>query len=409
MKLPIFSDSFIEFLKNIKKESRIARLIISVIQMHNDGFKNMLPRILTNDNVNYITYRSDGNISFLPAGKEHLVNDDNTWSRTNRQSGKPAKIIRKLFTDKMLSLLNEQDFEIFNNHYKCKFNTTGYRFELLDNTQIAEVYDMTLESGSSSLNNSCMNGKSEFLDIYTHCKDLKILALFNQNNHLAGRALVWTIIDEEIDGSEIILMDRVYVTQDYLYDLFIEHATSNKWWYKQDYKSMHSKTSFINSEGNVLYRKFKIYTATDFDTYPYIDTFQYGDDGYLTNKGDYQYEYSSTDGERSGGDVYDDITGDYISQDDAVTIEYGEYEGQRTHIDNTVMVNDSYYWKESEDICIVDGDYYLREDCVYSDYDDEYYLEDDCVYSEYHSTHILISDAYEIDGNYYHQDIVNKL
>ena len=409
MKLPIFSDSFIEFLNNIKKESRIARLIISVIQMHNDGFKNMLPRVLTNDNVNYITYRSDGNISFLPTGKEHVVNDDNTWSRTNRQSGKPAKIIRKLFTDKMLSLLNEQDFEIFNNYYKCKFNTTGYRFELLDNTQIAEVYDMTLENGSSSLNNSCMNGKSDCLDIYTYCKDLKILALFNQNNELAGRALVWTIIDEEIDGSKIILMDRVYVTQDYLYDLFIEHATSNKWWYKQDYKSMHSKTSFINSEGNVLYRKFKIYTATDFDTYPYIDTFQYGDDGYLTNQPDGKYEYSSTDGERSGGDVYDDITGNYISQDDAVTIEYGEYEGERTHIDNTVMVNDSYYWSESEDLCIINREYYLKEDCVYSDYDDEYYLEDDCVYSEYHSTHILISDAYEVDGNYYHQDIVNKL
>ena len=409
MKLPIFSDSFIEFLNNIKKESRIARLIISVIQMHNDGFKNMLPRVLTNDNVNYITYRSDGNISFLPTGKEHVVNDDNTWSRTNRQSGKPAKIIRKLFTDKMLSLLNEQDFEIFNNHYKCKFNTTGYRFELLDNTQIAEVYDMTLENGSSSLNNSCMNGKSDCLDIYTYCKDLQILALFNQNNELAGRALVWTIKDEEIDGSKIILMDRVYVTQDYLYDLFIEHATSNKWWYKQDYKSMHSKTSFINSEGNVLYRKFKIYTATDFDTYPYIDTFQYGDDGYLTNQPDGKYEYSSTDGERSGGDVYDDITGNYISQDDAVTIEYGEYEGERTHIDNTVMVNDSYYWKDSEDLCIVNYEYYLKEDCVYSDYDDEYYLEDDCVYSEYHSTHILISDAYEVDGNYYHQDIVNKL
>ena len=79
MKLPIFSDSFIEFLNNIKKESRIARLIISVIQMHHDGFKNMLPRVLTNDNVNYITYRSDGNISFLPTGKEHVVNDDNTW------------------------------------------------------------------------------------------------------------------------------------------------------------------------------------------------------------------------------------------------------------------------------------------------------------------------------------------
>ncbi len=33
-------------------------------------------------------------------------------------------------------------------------------------------------------------------------------------------------------------------------------------------------------------------------------------------------------------------------EDDAITIDCGEYEGQRTHIDNTVMVNDNYYWKD---------------------------------------------------------------
>lgn len=41
MELPIFSSSFKEFLISIKKESRIARLILSVFQLHNDGFKNM--------------------------------------------------------------------------------------------------------------------------------------------------------------------------------------------------------------------------------------------------------------------------------------------------------------------------------------------------------------------------------
>lgn len=423
MELPIFSSSFKEFLISIKKESRIARLILSVFQLHNDGFKNMLPKVLTTKNINYITYRSDGDISFLPSGKEHIVNDDNTWSRVSRQSGKPARVIRKLFTDKMLELLNEKDFEIFNNHYKCKFDTSKYAFDLLPNDEIKRIYDMAIEEGGSSLNNSCMNGKSNYLDIYENCKQLQILVLLNNDNQLAGRALVWTIED-------IILMDRIYVTQDYLYDLFVDHAKSNNWWYKQDYKSMHDRRTFIDSNGQVVSNKyFTIHTDTEFNSYPYIDTFCYGEEGYLTNKDIGEYEYLETSGDRNdpdNGRVYDDIDECDIDEEDSVTITAGEsrYVDLRTHIDNTVCIGDEYYhsddsniiylhdeWYDinSEYIVEINGEYYHVDDCVFDEYNQEDALEDDCVYSDSMGGYILKDEAYKVNDAYYHESEVEKL
>ena len=423
MQLPIFSSSFKEFLISIKKESRIARLILSVFQLHNDGFKNMLPRVLTTKNINYITYRSDGDISFLPSGKEHIVNDDNTWSRTNRQSGKPARVIRKLFTDKMLELLNEKDFEIFNNHYKCKFDTSRYAFDLLPNTEIKRIYDMDIEEGGSSLNNSCMNRKGNFLNIYENCKQLEILVLLNNNYELAGRALIWTIDD-------IILMDRVYVTQDYLYDLFVDHAKSNTWWYKQDYKSMHDRRTFIDSNGEVVYNKyFTIHTDTEFNSYPYIDTFCYGEYGYLTNQDVGEYEYLETSGDRNdpdNGRVYDDIDECDIDEEDSVTITAGEsrYVDLRTHYDNTVCIGDEYYYSEDSNIVCLDGDwydinsdyvveingeYYHVDACVFDEYNQEDALEDNCVYSDSMGGYILKDEAYKVNDAYYHESEVEKL
>ena len=422
MELPIFSSSFKEFLISIKKESRIARLILSVFQLHNDGFKNMLPRVLTTKNINYITYRSDGDISFLPSGKEHIVNDDNTWSRTNRQSGKPARVIRKLFTDKMLELLNEKDFEIFNNHYKCKFDTSRYAFDLLPNDEIKRIYNMDIEEGGSSLNNSCMNGKSNFLDIYENCKQLEILILLNNDNQLAGRALIWTIDD-------IILMDRVYVTQDYLYDLFIDYAKSNTWWYKQDYKSMHNRRTFIDSDGQVVNKYFRIYTDTEFNSYPYIDTFCYGEYGYLTNQDVGEYEYLETSGDRNdpdNGRVYDDIDECDIDEEDSVTITAGErrYIDLRTHVDNTICINHEWYYSDDSNIiCLhdkwydisssevveINGEYYHVDDCVFDEYNQEDALEDDCVYSDSMGGYILRNEAYKVNDAYYHESEVEKL
>lgn len=424
MEKPVFSNSFQQFLIGIRDESRVARLILSTADMFNLGYVELLPKVLRTDEVNYITYRSDGNISFLPAGKEHIVNDDGTWSRSNRQDGKPARVIRKLFTERALKVLNDKDFEVFNNRYKSKYSIDGYTFRLLSNEDIPDVYDMDREEGGASLNSSCMNNDSNYLDIYKYCNKLQILILI-KDDLLAGRALVWSLDDN------ITLMDRVYVSNDHLYDVFLDHAKERGWWRKQDYKSYSNKRNFVTPDGCLVTRTFKVFTDTEHDNYPYIDTFTYGGNGYLVNSNsDYVYEYTNTDGTRDGdenaGRVYDEINDEYIDEDSAVYIEYGErrFRDRTTHIDNAVQVDgcwyheddeniveidNTWYRKDDENICCIDNEYYHIDDCCIDEYNGEWALQDDCVYSEYTNGYILKSEAYKCGDKYYHESDVEKL
>jgi hypothetical protein len=377
--------------------------------------------MVTDSEINFLTFRNDGTISYLPAGKDHIVNDDGTWKRDGRQNGKPAKVMKKLFHPRVWKYFKDADFECFTNQYKATFNDAGYKFELLPAEKIPFVYDeMKIGIGEGSLSGSCMNGQGNYMDIYTNCESLKILILTNKEGLLCGRSLVWSLRDN------ITLMDRIYVTQDFLFDKFLQYAVENNLWRKRDYKGYNDKMCFINPAGEMMCEKFTVYTETDFDSYPYIDTFCYGEDGSLNNHSG-KYTYNSTGGTRDGdedeneGQVYDDINGEYIDEEDACTITAGErrYRDQTCHVNNAVnigddwyheddnnivCVNGEYYRKDDDDICCIDDEYYLTEDCTYCERDGCYYLSDDCVYCEDDGEDVLRSEAVEIGDKWYHKD-----
>lgn len=410
----VFSSSFIDFLR--QSDCKVAQLLY---KLQNKPYNSAM---LTDSEVNYITFRQDGTISFLPSGKEHKTNEDTgVWKRDGRQNGKPGKVIKKLFTVRAQKYFKDADFECFANSYKANFNDDGYTFEMLPNKQIPSVYEMEIATGQGSLNNSCMNGDSQYLDIYKNCAALQILILKNKDGLLCGRALVWKI------NEDITLIDRFYVTQDFMFDKFLMYATENKYWRKKDYKSYDNKQTFINPEGKEISKQFDIYTSTDFDSFPYIDTFQYGNDGSLNNYGDGCYTYNNTDGCRDGGEEnhdeesYDDINECYISNDDAIYIEHGErcYRDRTCHIEDCVEAGGNWYYKDDEniveiggtyyetdddDICCVNDNYELKEDCTYCERDGCYYLSDDCVFCEDDEEDVLRDEAVEINGKWYHKD-----
>ena len=406
MKQLVFSESFVEFLYKIAPESKIARLIIACRRARNDGFDFLYKVVLKSDEVNYITYRNNGMISYMPADREQEFNDDNTWKRDGRQESKPARVMRRLFTNNALKCLKDSDFEIFNNKYKSQYSTEGFTFEVLPSDKIPDVYCMERMDGGASLNGSCMNGDSSYLEIYLKCSSLEIIVLKTTDGKLAGRALLWTLT---YNDETIKLADRFYVAEDHLYDSFLAYVESNKWWRKKYYKTYDYKQDFVMPNGEEVVCNFVVQTDTCFDEYPYIDTFQYGCDGYLTNKEGNRYQYNQTDGTRDGEGVWDDIDEEYISQEDSICIDRGRYRHYTTHIDNAVCIDDEYWWKGDDDIRRIDGTWYHCDDVVYSDYDGDEYLAEDCVYSEYHNSYILITDAYKVADNYFHTDVVEKL
>lgn len=414
-----YSESFKDFLR--KSDSKVAQVL------HNMRLKSYDPLMITNKEVDYITFRRDGTISYLPAGRECLFTDDGEWSREGRQHGKPSKVIKKLFHPRVHKYIKDTDFEAFTNLYKAAFTDEGYEFTVRPSGEIDEVYCMDRGEGDASLNGSCMNDDDGYFDIYTGCKSLRIVTLV-KDELLYGRALLWNLKDGDKD---IVFMDRIYVAKDYMYDMFVEYCKTNGWWRKKHYKTYDIKDVFINSDGEEVERKyFTVYTDTSHESYPYIDTFQWGGDGYLTNKETGEYSYNNTDGCRSGdhdGQTWDEIDDCYIDEDDAVYIDEGDrgYRNRTTHMDNSVRIDDSWYHKEDSSIVEInctwyrkdddevayvesEDEWYLVDDVVYSEFSDTHELEENCVYSEKHSTYILKEYAVEVDGNYYHKNDVNE-
>ena len=419
----IVSDSFYDFLYKNKGSNRIARVLLKCINWQ--GYANVVKLTITTEHVNYLTLRSDGTISYLPKGKEHVLNDNGNWARDNRQNGRPATIIKKILTPKAQRLFKDSEYESFVNAYKSECDREKVTFHLRPNVDIPDVYDMKRESGGT-LGDSCMNGDSEYLDIYACCPHVRILTLINGAGELCGRALVWNV---EVDGEKTTFMDRIYVARDHYAELFLEYAEKENWWRKKQYTSQAYKNEWMKGgETRNIYAT--IQTPTDFEYYPYIDTFCYGGDGWISNNCDeYEYEYVCTSGEREYRDrIQCARSGDWIDEDDAVYIERGRYNGQHLHRDYTVYCEtDSYYYYEEDDNIVeinnlwyryddddvveVCGTWYETDDdeIVWSDFHDEYILNDDAVYSEYHDSPIKNDEAYEVAGNYFHESVVNKV
>lgn len=402
----IFSSSFRSFLKSYS--SPVARLLYRLIDIEyqHPTYKKMFN---PNSGVNYITFRKDGQISFLPEGKKHIVLDSGEWAREGRQSGKPSKIVRRLFSAAGLKVLKDKDFEDFSNIYKATFSSEGNIFTVRSNKSIIDVYcDMEIGgSRESPLAKSCMNKRNDYLKLYHECRDVRILTLTKLDGLLYGRALVWTVND-------ITFMDRIYVAEDFLAESFLEFAKEQGWHHKLKYLSRDNKIDFITPTGECIALNLRLDLKTDFKCYPYIDTLSYGGDGWLSNREvDWLYEYSAVDGGREtrnededDGTVYDEIDERTIDANDAVRITGGTHRGNWTHLDNVVLVNGRNYWMDDDCLRQVDGEYYHEDDVVYSDRDDVDYLIDDCVFSKSCDSYILSSDSTLIDEEYHHVDDV---
>lgn len=397
-----YSESFKQFLKN--SDCKVANILHKINQKYETNH-NFTSGLITDSKIDYVTFRTDGSISYLPKAKKHKVNDNGDWSREGRQNGAASKVIRKLFTKKGLTLLKDTDFECFSNNYKYNFNEEGYKFELLPNKEIKNIYDEELICVTGTLGGSCMNKETDYLDMYEACEDLQILVLRNKEENLCGRALLWTIED-------IKFLDRFYVFQDFQYEMFLKYVEDNNLWRRKYYKTYDNKTTFINPEGEEVEKYLMIKLNTDFDEFPYIDTFTYGGNGYITNNdAEDLYNYCQTDGNRDYNNDedtrWDEINNIYIDEEEAVYIDKGERRGSVTHQDNTVLIGSYYWYIDDQDIIEINNKWYEKSDDDIIYVNDEWVMLDDCVIDEDTQRYILETDTVKINDKYYRTDSDN--
>jgi len=155
---------------------------------------------------------------------------------------------------------------------------TGYKFELVEGEDIRKYYSGSWYTAteSSPLHSSCMrnSGCQPYFDFYVD--HLKMLVAFDLNGCILGRALLWEGVTTAA-GEEITFLDRIYGV-----NAFVETAkiyARDRGWYHKQKQNYFSHQLVVGPEGHNITMDME-YSCTDtYDTYPYMDTFNFLTEG----------------------------------------------------------------------------------------------------------------------------------
>ena len=337
----------------------------------------------------------------------------------------PGKIITKLGIE-----CSDKDKEVFYRLFlkdEICLNNAGLRFELVRGEDIRKYYNEKYYNtkGGGTLNSSCMryNSCEDYFDIYTENSDIvSLLVLFNIEGKVEGRALVWNCCNISKD-EEIVLLDRIYTTNDSYCEFFTNHAKKNGWGYKFRNSSSCKEEIVCPPDYNMQFLKLKVDLGnSQFDYYPYIDTFTHKENNVLTNYstcfsipleytegGDTQeYNYSDWFGEDIPVEdsVYSGYLNDYLWDNRSVEVKIGKnYDNLPDDHEDIVRINNKWYHTETScDYSEYKGEWILKEEAIYLYYISDYATEDDICYSDFEDMHILVSDA--VYSNYHNSEMI---
>ena len=338
-----FSNSFKSFIEQTRDESKVSRYLSYYLAQDYSIKGRIVARHIKADKINYLTFRKDGTISYLPFGRELKRTDNGEWARDGRQEGKPAKTITQILSSAMMRSITSRDLEIFSNFYKGRA-TALYTIKEARGEALADVYSMPSPFGS------CMKGPEhrDKLELYVKNPDV-VGVLYVERPRKDGdehpicdaRALIWT----DIEGNKII--DRVYGREEFS-TIFRDYATEIGAYKKQCESA--GISDFIFPDGHIEDRIFEISIShNDCEKYPYVDTF---------------YNLNEEEDILTNDEDADNITKVLQSQ-------YGNYDAR------------------------------IGYECLHRD---GVHHPDLCSWSSYHNAYIHDEDVIEINGDYYYED-----
>ena len=122
------ADRYIETLRSL--ESNTWTIGTENFEFIKEAVQNLIDALIT-DEVRALSIRKDVfEISFTPKGKELIYSSNNNWSRENRQTGKPGRIIKKL----LVFDYKERDIVVNNVHLVDSLMTLCYQVNEMDRT-----------------------------------------------------------------------------------------------------------------------------------------------------------------------------------------------------------------------------------------------------------------------------------
>ena len=155
----------------------------------------------------------DGEVSYMPKGREQIILDNGKWKRDGRQLYKIGKFI-SIFSFYELETYNEitgkeRDILIERMSSRLK-QEENFTFKITKD--ISMVYGLPTFHNSGILSNSCMRKESEYecrnkAKFYNKLNGVRCIYKTNENGELIFRALLWLV---EFKGKNRIFLDRVY-------------------------------------------------------------------------------------------------------------------------------------------------------------------------------------------------------
>lgn len=220
------------------------------------------------DNGNKAVFYSDTRDNQNPLQPSKTISK----SKTKVRFGRFLNAFLEAIGSKYTSATIEKFVNLFQSEVELENNAMSF-FKLVKGDEIKKWYHHRNHAANSGqLGNSCMRYDKcqSYFDIYTRNPDVCQLLIYEKDDKLLGRALVWTLKD----GKRY--MDRIYTIKDNIDILFVRWAGENNVMYNS-----HGQM-FVN-----LSIKWDIDFIIDEEIeFPYMDTFMYykPDEGYLTNR-----------------------------------------------------------------------------------------------------------------------------
>lgn len=323
---------------------------------------------------------------------------DSQFFNEDKVEVRVGRFLRKLFGTEF----SDSQYESFVNQWVSLGETLV--FQEWKGLKIVDGYKSTNyhyeDDSNNSLMNSCMNDQLSFIEFYSYCKSVELIVLFNNDNRIVGRALLWT----DTDGRKI--MDRVYYTKDSYYYHFIRYAKERGWFWKKRNISGDSKFCLGDRELelDVTIDVLDIFMWKDEgNSFPYMDSFYYAFGRYISNNKPSDVPFlklQDTDGGYEENNVNTrtafDVHGNQFSPDDE------EYTWSHTqdgyiHTDDSEFVNYnggqgypeykfsdyleiSYLQDKRNGFVKIDDNWYLQKHCVWSDSEDRWIFRPDAIW-----------------------------
>ena len=271
----------------------LSKRFIKILKRINDKVSNELIKSLVQKEEFRETFidrtEKEDMITFMPSDKINKMIQDNVpniedecWSSPQRIETRIGRLIVRLLGDKV----NGQEIESFVNEYKSiiKAKHLNKNFKLVEGKEIKHWYLATsYAEGGGNLKDSCMRYRfcQSFLDIYADNPDkIKLLVLLDETGEkILGRALLWNL--DRPSGK--MFMDRVYFSNDFILNMFINYALKNNWLYKLE--SMDNVIQVVSNSKIIKATMVIKIKPKEYEYYPFIDNVGFYDpkSGSLTN------------------------------------------------------------------------------------------------------------------------------